>query len=67
MQVVHEGQLKGAFRGFRNRYTVFEFIGGSKWQQREHKYQYYYAYSPMQKSSRKVGFFTLKSKEWTIV
>ena len=46
MSVVEDGQLKGAFRGFHNRETVFEFQGGGKWRQNEYKYTYYYAYMP---------------------
>ncbi len=49
MAVVEEGQLKGAFRGFHDRETVFEFYGGGKWRQNEYKYNYYYAYMPYAK------------------
>ena len=46
MSIVEEGQLKGSFRGFHKRDTVFEFYGGGKWRQREYKYNYHYAYMP---------------------
>lgn len=46
MSVIEEGQLKGSFKGFKNRDTVFEFHGGRKWQQAEYKYHYHYAYMP---------------------
>ena len=49
MAVIEEGQLKGAFRGFRNTDTVFEFWGGRKWRQNEYKYHYHYAYMPYAK------------------
>ena len=49
MAVVEEGQLKGSFRGFHNRETVFEFQGGGKWRQNEYKYDYHYAYMPRAK------------------
>ena len=44
--VEEEGQLKGAFKGFKDRYTVFQFHGGRAWRQTEYKYNYYYAYMP---------------------
>ena len=44
--VIEEGQLKGAFKGFKDRETVFEFHGGGKWRQNEYNYDYYYAYMP---------------------
>lgn len=47
--VVEEGQLKGAFKGFKNRDTEFQFHGGKRWRQNEHKYLYHYAYMPRAK------------------
>jgi hypothetical protein len=45
MAIVEEGQLKGSFKGFKNRDTVFEFNAGrGKWRQNEYKYHYHYAY-----------------------
>ena len=49
MNIVEEGQLKGSFKGFHNRHTVFEFSGGGKWKQNEYKYYYHYAYMPSAK------------------
>jgi hypothetical protein len=49
MAVVEEGQLKGSFRGFHNRETVFKFQGGGTWRQNEYKYNYHYAYMPQAK------------------
>jgi hypothetical protein len=46
MAVAEEGQLRGSFKGFHNRDTVFEFHGGGKWRQNEYKYAYYYAHMP---------------------
>jgi hypothetical protein len=46
MMIIEEGQLKGAFKGFKNRDTIFEFYGGRKWKQDEYKYHYHYAYMP---------------------
>lgn len=49
MRTVQEGQLRGAFRGFHDRNTVFEFIGGGKWRQNVYKYHYHYEYQPAAK------------------
>jgi hypothetical protein len=46
MSVIYEGTIKGAFKGFKNRDTTFEFNNGSIWQQNEYKYHYHYAYRP---------------------
>lgn len=47
MRVVEEGQLKGSFRGFKNRKTEFTFFGSRrKWRQDEYKYLYHYVYMP---------------------
>jgi hypothetical protein len=46
MSVVEEGQLKGAFKGFKDRDTMFEFHVGGIWRQDEYKYLYQYAYMP---------------------
>lgn len=44
---IAEGYLKGAFKGFRNRESIFEFVGQSRtWRQAEYKYLYHYAYRP---------------------
>jgi hypothetical protein len=43
---VQDGRLKGAFKGFRSRDTIFEFTNGSKWRQARYRYLYRYAYRP---------------------
>ena len=40
MDIIEDGTLKGTFKGFQNRETIFVFINGSKWQQNEDKYHY---------------------------
>ena len=55
MDVVEEGRLKGSFKGFKNRDTVFEFCGGRKWKQAEYKYHYHYAYMPHARVVEKNG------------
>tara|TARA_R110001606_G_scaffold399222_1_gene582282 strand:- start:2916 stop:3137 length:222 start_codon:yes stop_codon:yes gene_type:complete len=49
MSIIEEGQLKGTFKGFKNRDTIFEFNAGRKWKQNEYKYNYHYAYMPQAK------------------
>lgn len=44
--IVVEGQLKGGFKGFKDRSTIFEFSGGRRWHQNEYNYHYHYAYMP---------------------
>jgi hypothetical protein len=46
MNVIIEGQLRGAIRGFHNRDTLFEFVNGQVWRQAEYKYLYQYLYMP---------------------
>ena len=60
MQIIQEGQLKGAFKGFHNRDTVFEFVGGSKWRQSVYKYHYHYAYMPSAKVVNRDGGYHLE-------
>ncbi len=31
MKIVEDGTLKGTFKGFKNRETIFIFTNGSKW------------------------------------
>jgi hypothetical protein len=57
--VREKGQLKGAFRGFKNRDTEFQFYGGSKWRQAEYKYLYQYAYMPQAKVVDEDGRYML--------
>ena len=58
--IVEEGQLKGSFRGFKNRDTIFAFNGGQKWKQAEYKYHYFYAYRPGAKVIQDGGRFIIK-------
>ena len=57
--IVEEGQIKGAFRGFKDTGTVFEFYGGRKWKQAVYKYHYHYAYMPQAKVVQEGGRYTL--------
>lgn len=57
--IVEEGQIKGAFEGFKDTETVFEFYGGHKWRQAVYKYHYYYAYMPRAKIVQEGGRYTL--------
>ncbi|MCX6218439.1 hypothetical protein [Spirosoma sp.] len=41
-KIIEEGFLRGAFRGFRNRTTFFEFREGGRWRQDEDQYLYHY-------------------------
>jgi hypothetical protein len=59
MAIVEEGQLRGSFRGFRNRDTLFEFRNGRRWQQAEYKYCYHYAYMPYARVTEGPGGFEL--------
>ncbi|MEK7996717.1 MAG: hypothetical protein AAB403_23175 [Planctomycetota bacterium] len=60
MAVIEAGQLRGSFKGFHNRDTVFEFQGGGKWRQNEYKYDYYYAYMPEAKVVGDQGGYRLQ-------
>lgn len=44
-RVEHEGQIKGAFKGWTGR-GVYELTDGSLWQQVHYSYHYHYAYRP---------------------
>lgn len=57
--IVADGQLKGRFRGFKDRDTVFEFHGGRKWRQAVYKYHYHYAYMPHAKIMQERGRYML--------
>lgn len=57
--IAEEGQLKGSFKGFKNRETIFEFYGGRKWLQAEYKYNYHYAYMPRAKVIQEGGRYIL--------
>ncbi|UDU79083.1 hypothetical protein [Pseudomonas sp. HN2-3] len=58
--VICEGQLRGAFKGFKNTDTVFEFYGGRKWKQAVYQYEYFYAYMPQAKVVQEGGAYVLK-------
>lgn len=57
--VVAEGQLKGSFKGFKNRETVFQFCGGRAWRQAEFKYHYHYAFMPRARVIQEDGRYRL--------
>lgn len=57
--IIEEGQLKGSFKGFKNRDTIFEFYGGQKWKQAEYNYCYHYAYMPRAKIIQEGGRYML--------
>ncbi len=59
MSVIEDGQLKGSFKGFKNRDTVFKFVGGGKWRQNQYRYHYHYAYMPHAKVVDDHGRFML--------
>lgn len=57
--IIEEGQLKGSFKGYKDRETIFEFYGGRKWKQAEFKYHYHYAYMPRAKIIQEGGLYML--------
>ena len=58
--IEQEGQLRGAFKGFHDRNTLFEFTGGAIWRQSEYKYQYQYAYMPYARVVQRDGSYYLE-------
>lgn len=58
--LVHEGTIKGSFKGFRNRSTIFEFTDRTVWKQNEYKYWYHYAYRPRASIINEYGRLFLK-------
>lgn len=56
---IQEGQLKGSFKGFKNRDTIFEFHGGGKWRQAVYQYSYCFAYMPHAKVVEVHGSYML--------
>jgi hypothetical protein len=60
MKIIEDGTLKGTFKGFKNRETIFTFTNGSKWQQDEFKYHYFYANKPHAKVIKKPGYNVLE-------
>ena len=63
--LIEEGQLKGSFKGFKNRDVIFEFYGGHKWRQAEYKYYYHYAYMPRAKVIQDKGRYILEVEGMT--
>lgn len=59
MTLIHQGRLKGAFKGFHNRDTVFEFADGHIWRQNVYQYRYQYAYMPGAKVVDEAGRYML--------
>jgi hypothetical protein len=60
MGVVEDGQLKGAFRGFKDRETRFTFTNGRTWRQKAYQYHYHYAYAPEAKVVDRDGGYYLE-------
>jgi hypothetical protein len=58
--IIEQGHLKGAFRGFRDTDSVFEFYNGGKWRQNEQKQSFYYAYGPFAKIIEEAGRYRLE-------
>lgn len=58
--IISEGQLRGAFKGFKNTDTIFEFYGGRKWRQAVYQYEYFYAYMPRAKVVQEGGAYVLR-------
>ncbi|MDP5239917.1 hypothetical protein Q9Q94_10255 [Uliginosibacterium sp. 31-16] len=59
--IIQEGQLRGSFKGFKNRDTLFEFRGNAGiWRQKEYKYLYHYAYMPYAKVVQRNGGYYLE-------
>lgn len=60
MNIIKDGYLKGSFRGYRNRDTVFEFTDGRIWRQAEYRYHYHYAYRPQAVIIEDAGAYYIK-------
>jgi hypothetical protein len=58
--LVEEGQLKGAFVGFKDQDVIFEFNCGGRWRQTQYKYLYHYAYMPRAKVIEYGGRYLLE-------
>ena len=58
--VVDEGQLRGTFRGFRNRDTEFLYRNGDRWKQAAYKYRYRYMYMPKARVVRRGSRYDLE-------
>lgn len=57
--IISDGQLRGAFKGFKSTETTFEFYGGRKWRQAVYQYEYFYAYMPRAKVVQEGGAYVL--------
>jgi len=55
MKIIEESQIQNDFNGFEDEKTIFEMQSGSKWQQAEYKYNYYYAHMPKAKIIEEFG------------
>jgi hypothetical protein len=53
--IVAEGRLKGVFKGFRNRNTIFEFSEGPRWRQAKYKYRFHIAIMPRARVVERAG------------
>lgn len=60
MQLMFESYIKGSFRGWHNRETLFEFGNGQVWRQNEYLYEYKYKYRPKAKLFQDVGTYYLE-------
>lgn len=60
MNIIEEGQIEGAFNGFKDDKSIFKFFGGQTWQQNEYKYSYYYAFMPKARVIEEMGTYYLE-------
>lgn len=63
-EIVYQGKLAGAFRGF-NREKVFKTARGSYWIQAKYKYWYHYKYRPEATITKENGkhFLSVEGRE----
>lgn len=59
MSIVLEGQIKGNFDGFKDMQTILEFTDGSRWQQDEFKFIFYFSFMPKAKVIQEIGTYYL--------
>lgn len=48
MELVTEGQISGAFRGWNGK-NIYKLTNGQAWKESHYKYSYHYAYMPKAK------------------
>lgn len=60
--IVEEGQLKGSFKDFKDRDTVFVLQGGKKWMQAEYKYYNIVTICLVQRSYKIVGDISFRPR-----